>query len=186
MCRFILIRPGATEFDEQGRMKGCLDIPLSPTGREQVERTVTELANLKIDAIISAPCESAVETANRLAAGRNVKVRVVDCLRNVDHGLWHGKLIEEVRRTQPKVYKQGQDCPLHLCPPGGESILQAQERVLKEINRLAKRITTGNVALVIPEPLATIVHAMLEGEELRDLWKAETDAGKWELIGAAT
>jgi broad specificity phosphatase PhoE len=184
MARFILIRPGATDFDEQGRMKGCLDMPLSTTGRCQVEKIVAELADVEIDAIVSSPCESAVETANRLAQARGLKVRIVDCLRNLDHGLWHGKLIEEVRRTQPRVYKQGQDCPLHLCPPGGESIRQAQERVMKEINRLAKRATTGSVALVIPDPLASIVHSMLEGEELRDLWNSETDAGRWELIEA--
>ena len=28
----LLVRPGATEFDEQGRMKGSLDMPMSEKG----------------------------------------------------------------------------------------------------------------------------------------------------------
>jgi broad specificity phosphatase PhoE len=189
MSRVVLVRPGATEFDDQGRMKGCLDMPLSECGREQVERIAAELADVEIDEIVSAPCESAVETANRIAAGRSVqgrgiKVRVIECFRNVDHGLWHGKLIEEVRRTQPKVYKQGQESPSNLCPPGGETIQQAKDRVLKAINKVTKRSGGGTIALVIPDPLASIVHSILDGEEMRDLWKSETDAAQWELIEA--
>jgi broad specificity phosphatase PhoE len=189
MSRIVLVRPGATDFDDQGRMKGCLDMPLSVSGREQVERIAAELSDLEIDEFVSAPCESAVETATRLAQGRSVmgrsvKVRVIECFRNVDHGLWHGKLIEEVRRTQPKVYKQGQESPLSLCPPGGETIQQAKERVIKAIAKVTKRNGGETIALVIPDPLASIVHSILEGDEIRDLWKSETDAGQWELIEA--
>lgn len=185
MSRVVLVRPGATDFDDQGRMKGCLDMPLSESGREQVERIAGELADVSIDEIISAPCESAVETATRLAQGRSVRVRVVECFRNVDHGLWHGKLIEEVRRTQPKVYKQGQESPLSLCPPGGETIQQAKDRVLKAINKITKRSGGETIALVIPDPLASIVHSILDGDDIRDLWKSETDAAHWELIEAS-
>ncbi len=185
MSRVILVRPGATEFDDQGRMKGCLNMPLSECGREQVERIAAELSDLAIDEIVTAPCESAIETATRLAKGRSVKMRIVECFRNVDHGLWHGKLIEEVRRTQPKVYKQGQDSPLNLCPPGGETIQQAKTRVLKAIKKVTKRSSGGTIALVIPDPLASIVHSILEGDDIRDLWKSETDAAQWELIEAA-
>ncbi len=190
MSRVVLVRPGATEFDDQGRMKGCLNMPLSECGREQVERIAVELAELEIDEIVTAPCESAIETATRLAkgrsvSGRSVKVRIVECFRNVDHGLWHGKLIEEVRRTQPKVYKQGQESPLNLCPPGGETIQQAKDRVVKAIKKVTKRSGGGTIALVIPDPLASIVHSILDGDDIRDLWKSETDAAQWELIEAA-
>ncbi len=182
MSRVVLVRPGATEFDDQGRMKGCLDMPLSECGRVQVERIAAELADLELDQILSAPCESALETATRVAQGRGIKVKVVECFRNLDHGLWHGKLIEEVRRTQPKVYKQGQDSPCNLCPPGGETIEQAKARVKKAIHKISKRSGGDVIALVIPDPLASIVQSILEGEEMGDLWKSETDAAKWEVI----
>lgn len=184
MPRVVLIRPGATELDDQGRMKGSLDMPLSHSGREQVERVASELDALQLNEIVSAPCQSAVETASRLARDRGLKVKVVECLRNVDHGLWHGKLIEEVRRTQPKVYRQGQECPWTLCPPGGETIQQAAARVEKAIRKLLRRAGRGSIALVLPDPMASIVQSLLEGDQLRDLWKSETDTAQWELIEA--
>lgn len=184
MARVVLVRPGATDFDDQGRMKGCLDMPLSESGREQVERIAAELADLELDQILSAPCESAIETANRLAQGRGIKVKQIDCFRNLDHGLWHGKLIEEVRRTQPKVYKQGQESPQNLCPPGGETIEQAKTRVTKALRKITKRSGGDVIALVIPDPLASVVQSILEGEEMGDLWKSETDSAKWEMIQA--
>ncbi len=183
-CRFVLVRPGATAFDEQGRMKGSMDIPLSASGEIQVERIAMELANLELSAIYSAPCASAVATADRLVEGRNLKVKVIDCFRNIDHGLWHGKLIDEVKRTQPKVYRQGQDDPDLVCPPGGESVHEAKQRVLKALHKVAKR-ASGVVALVIPDPMASVLQSVLEGEELRDLWAAETDEAHWDLIETA-
>ena len=40
----------------------------------------------------------------------------------------------------------------------------------------------GTVALVVPEPLASIVRHVLTHVELGDLWHSSEDAGKWELI----
>ena len=104
-------------------MKGSLDMPLSPLGVEQAEFDgKRELAEFPVKTIFTAPCESARETSDRIAkqyetAGREVKIKVIDAFRNIDHGLWHGKLIDEVRRNHPKVYRQGAEHPEEFCPP---------------------------------------------------------------------
>jgi len=182
--RFVLIRPGATDFDDQGRMKGCLDMPLSDCGHAQVTRVVQELSDVRFQTIFTAPCESAKETAAALAAGRTTKVKVVECFRNVDHGLWHGKLIEELRRNQPRIYRQGQESPDSIQPPGGETITQAKGRVLKAIRKVLKRSGDGAIALVIPDPLASVVQSLVGGDAMRNLWSAETDAAQWQWIEA--
>ena len=46
MLQIVLIRPGCTDFEEQGRIQGTLDIPLNEQGRQQVERMTAELAGL--------------------------------------------------------------------------------------------------------------------------------------------
>lgn len=182
MIRFVLIRPGSTDFDDQGRMKGTLDMPLNTTGTGQVARAVSELNGMAIDSIYAAPCQSAQQTAAALAAGRDLKVKVLEKLGNIDHGLWHGKLIEEVRQKQPKVYRQGQDNPESICPPGGESLSIAKERVAAALAKLIKKHRHGVVALVVPEPLASIVRCVLDRSDLGDLWKSERDIGNWELV----
>ena len=178
----LLVRPGATEFDDQGRIKGSMDIPMSDHGRQQVASLAEQLAEVRVKTIYTAPSESARETAQRLAQGRAVRIKVVDAFRNIDHGLWHGKLIDEVRRNHPRVYRQGQDSPTDVCPPGGESIRDAKARVIKAVRKVVRKSGDEVIAIVIPDPMAWVVESLLSGQELSDLWKAETDSGRWELI----
>jgi broad specificity phosphatase PhoE len=187
LARVLLIRPGSTDFDEQGRMKGCLDMPLSDRGIEQAESLARELASIRVKTIFTSPCESACQTAHCLAdeqhaAGRDVKVKVVDAFRNVDHGLWHGKLIDEVRRNHPKVYRQGHDHPEEFCPPGGEPVGDARARVGKVLRKHLKKGRDGVIAMVIPEPMASVVESILRGDDLESVWKNETDSATWSLI----
>lgn len=182
ISRLLLVRPGATEFDDQGRMKGSLDVPMSELGRQQADSIAAEIADIRVKTIYVAPCESARQTAERLAEGRDVRVRVMDAFRNIDHGLWHGKLIDEVRRNHPRAYRQGLESPDEFCPPGGEAISDARARVVKAVRKIARKSGDGVVALVVPDPMATVVESVLSGDTIRDLWKAETDSGSWQLI----
>ena len=44
MSKVLLIRPGATIYDEQNRVQGVLDIPLTERGRGEVARMAQKLA----------------------------------------------------------------------------------------------------------------------------------------------
>src|SRR5687768_1732378 len=135
MIQFVLIRPGSTEFDEQGRIKGTLDIPLSDIGLHQVGRLVGELHDLPIDQLYSSPSRAADQTAQAIAADHRLKVKKLDDLANLDHGLWQGKLIDEVKHSQPKVFRQLQDHPETVCPPEGEPVGEAIGRVKALVQR---------------------------------------------------
>ena len=187
LTRVVLIRPGATEFDEQGRMKGSLDMPLSETGDKQVEQLVNELAETRLRTMYVSPCESARITAERIAegqqkAGHETKIKVIEAFRNLDHGLWHGKLIDEVRRNHPRVYRLGAEHPEEFCPPEGEPVVDAQARLSKAIKKCLRKNRDEIVGLVIPEPLASFAQCLLKSDELTSLWKSETDKASWSLI----
>jgi phosphoserine phosphatase len=186
MLRVVLIRPGCTDLDQQRRIKGTLDIPLNSSGNSQVARAVAELAGQDIQYIYHAPCGSARQTATALAKGRRVRLKELDVLRNLDHGLWHGKLIEEVKQTQPKVYRQFQEHPENVCPPGGETLESAQQRAQKALVKLLRKHHDCVIALVVPEPLASVIRCLLLDSQIGDLWEAECDTGRWELIDVAS
>ena len=133
MLQIVLIRPGCTDFDEQGRIKGCLDIPLNDHGAAQVHKLAAEVANLHIGTLYTSPSQSAQQTADELGQHLGLKVKTLAKLKNVDHGLWQGKLIEEVKQKQPRVYRQLQEHPESICPPDGEPLTDAQNRVRKEL-----------------------------------------------------
>ena len=182
MLQILLILPGSTELDEQRRIKGTLSIPLSEEGSQQVDRTVGDLAWLNITAIYSAPATCCEQTAAALASSRGMKYRCLEGFQNLDHGLWHGKLIEEIRQTQPRIYRHWQENPEAVCPPEGESIVATRRRAQLALVKLVKKHNDGVIALVVPEPLASVCRSLVCDRELGDLWQVECDCGRWEVI----
>ncbi len=182
MASIVLIRPGATDFDDQGRIKGTLEIPLNERGAGQVAQMIRDLSRQGIEAVYASPCQCAEQSAAAIAAGLAVRWKTVDKLANVDHGLWHGKRVEEVRQCQPKVYRQMQEHPETVCPPSGEPFAEAQQRVLAAIDKLRRKHGAETIAVVLPEPIYSVVRSDLLGIDLGDLWKAECASGGWEAI----
>lgn len=182
MVRIVLIRPGATEYDRQGRIQGVLEVPLSEEGANEASRIAAELREMAMEVIYHSDCEHALQTASAVAAALGVKTKRLENMQNLDHGLWQGMLVEEVKRKQPKVYRQWQDQPASVCPPGGEMLGDAQKRAQAVLAKLLKKHKEGVVGLVVPEPLASLVRATLERSEVGDLWQAGTEHGTWEAI----
>lgn len=182
MVRILIIRPGATDFDEQGRIKGTLDLPLSEGGSDQVVRLVQELHEVPIDYLYTCPTTAAEQTADAIAADHGMKARRLDKLQNLDHGLWSGKRIEEVKQNQPKVYRQLQEHPETVCPPNGEPVGAAIDRMRHLLGWVLKKHRAGVVALVVPEPCASLARSVLQNSDFGDLWKAECKSGGWQAI----
>ncbi len=182
MLQIVLVRPGATDYDQQGRIQGSLDIPLNAQGETEVARLAGELKPLGISALYCCECQAARQTADTLGRDLGVKVKKFDRVRNLNHGLWQGMLIDEVKRKHPRVYRQWQDQPECVCPPGGEMLGDARERVQTALAKLLKRHRDGTIAVVAPEPLASLVRSRLGHTEVGDLWRAAADHGTWELI----
>jgi broad specificity phosphatase PhoE len=183
MFQILLIRPGTTEYDQQGRVQGTLDIPLCEDGRQEVDAMVGQLRQQPITAVYSSPSQSAQQTAEALAAKLDLKVKTVDKLENLDHGLWQGMLVSDVKAKQPKVYRQWQEQPETVCPPQGETLSDAKERVQGALAKLVKKHKSeGLLAMVVPEPLASVVRKVLRQDDWGDLWHCSEAAAKWELI----
>jgi probable phosphoglycerate mutase len=186
MLRIVIIRPGSSDFEDVGRIQGTLNIPLSPQGSSEVAQMLGELSGAGIEMLYSSPCQPALQTAEQIAAGLNVKLKPLDGMQNLDHGLWQGMLIDDVRRKQPKVYRQWQEQPETVCPPEGEMLGQAADRIRTAMTRLLKRHKQGVIGLVLPEPLATLVRCFIKHEALGDLWKAATEHQPWEILEVAS
>ncbi|MFO0941770.1 MAG: histidine phosphatase family protein [Pirellulales bacterium] len=182
MLDVIIIRPGCTTFDEAGRIKGSLDIPLSETGLAQAEKLSFALQTIKLDYLFVAPCLSAQMTAERIAERHFCKVKTLDWLRNLDHGLWQGKLLSEVKRCQPTFYRQFQDNPGDVGPPGGETVSQVLQRLQAPLNKLLRKHEGGRIGFLAPDPMATILQRCLDGGQLGDIWQLEQDSGSFEAI----
>ncbi len=184
---FILVRPGPTILDEMGCIKGDLDVPLSATGRGQVKELARQLRPAALTAVFSSPCTSAVQTAEAIAEAARLRVKIEEELRNLDHGLWQGKRIDELRQTQPRIYRLWDDRPETVSPPGGETIAHAERRASQFARRMLQRYRAAVIAIVVSEPFTTILKSQLSTVPasfcgLQDFWDAERRTSGWDII----
>jgi broad specificity phosphatase PhoE len=166
----IVIRAGATDFELQGRIRGAVDIPLCSAGGAEAEHAATLLAGLPAIAIYTSEELCAAETSRIVGGAMGLKPRGVSRLHNLDQGLWQGLLVDEIRRKQPRLYRQWQDNPWAVAPPEGELLEEACERVEEVLEKLLRRYTEGRVAIVVSEPLDRLVCWLVAGESMGDLW----------------
>ena len=182
MLQIVLIRPGSTDYDRQSRIQGTLDIPLDKQGTAEVAQLADELKATGIETVYAPECQPAQQSARAVAKSLGVKFKKLDRMQNLDHGLWQGMLIEDVRQKQPKVYRLWQERPETVCPPEGETLSEADARVRAAVTKLVKRHKQGVIGLVVPEPLATLVRRFVRNDELGNLWKVTNGQGHWEIL----
>jgi len=154
MTQVVLIRPGATAYDEQNRVQGILDIPLSDRGRAEVAQLAEKLATpapsaIALTALYCGPGESVVRTAEIIGKALGLRPRRIDDLRNLDQGLWQGLQLDEIKRRNLKVFRQWLDDPVTVCPPQGETIANALERIKATLRPLIRRHHDEAIGLVV-------------------------------------
>lgn len=182
MVRAILARPGVTDYDLQGRIQGNLDIPLCAEGRAAAVQCAEELRSFQPKCVYAPESEPAWQTADLLAETLGCRLRKIDRLENINLGLWQGMLIAEVRLKQPRVYRQWQEQPETVCPPEGEMLEEADDRLRAALVKLLRRHKESDtIAVVLPEPLFSLARRFLAQAELGDLWTAGKDQPLFEI-----
>jgi phosphoserine phosphatase len=167
----IVIRSPATDYERQGRVRGSLDLPPCPEGLAEARAAAAALAAAPPEAIYTAPSACAIEAGQIIGNRCGLTPKPLDLLGNLDLGLWQGKLVSEIRRQQPRTFRQWQDDPWSVIPPEGELLEEARGRVERALERIFKRHRTGRVAVVVPPPLDAVVRWLVAAEPLGDLWQ---------------
>ena len=169
MTQVVLIRPGATVYDEQNRVQGVLDIPLSERGRAEVAQLAEQLAGpldgVELAALYCGPGESVVRTAEAVGKALGLRPKRIDDLRNLDQGLWQGLQLDEIKRRNLKVFRQWLDDPCHRLPaPGRDGRATRCERIKAALKPLISRHHDEAIGLVVGEPIAQLIACYLRRE----------------------
>lgn len=142
----LLIRHAATDWADK-RLSGWLPgIHLNDDGRAQAERLVHRLAAVPFVAIYSSPLERALETAQPLAEAKGQAVQVRQGLIEVGCGEWAGRTIDELKKEE--IWPVLAAYPGGARFPGGESLREAQARIVAEIDGIRAECEGQTVAVV--------------------------------------
>ncbi len=121
-------------------------IHLNEAGRAQAAALARRLADVPLVAIYSSPLERTLETARPLAEAHGLTVQVRERLTEVHPGDWTGRSVEELRKEE--LWSLLQAYPGGARFPGGESLRQAQARMVAELDAIRDAHTGQTVAVV--------------------------------------
>jgi probable phosphoglycerate mutase len=164
MTTLFLIRHGLTAVTGSrlyGRTPG---IHLDERGRRQAAALVERFDGVRLTALYTSPLERCVETLEPLAAARRLELRVSEAMIEMDVGDWTGRTLGSVRRT--KLWKMVQGNPSRFHFPGGESFIDAEARLLDELERVVARHPRGHVGIGTHGDLVRIAIAHFTGAHL--------------------
>jgi alpha-ribazole phosphatase len=177
MTRLLLIRHGETDWNVEGRWQGQADVPLNRRGRQQAVTVARSLCNTNIHAIYSSDLQRAWQTARVLARIKNLPIQGDARLREIHQGEWQGLLIDEIQMKYAHEFRRRHDNPLQVAPPGGETALQARDRVVNMVNEIVKKHAEDTVAVVSHGFVIAIARTYYAGKPIEEVWEMVPDNG---------
>jgi broad specificity phosphatase PhoE len=142
----LLVRHAAHHLVDRvlvGRMSG---VSLGETGRQQAADLARWLGRLGITGVQSSPRERAMETAEAIAQRANLPIEICSALDEVDFGLWTGRAFEELAED-PRWAEWNRD-RARARPPDGESMVEAQARLVAHLRDVHAAQLSGRVVMV--------------------------------------
>ena len=134
--RLIVVRHGATLHNAEARFTGQTDAPLSVYGVIQARAVAERLRTIDCSIVVSSDLLRATQTAEEIIAARpSASLSIDPDLREIALGAWEGLTYAEVRDQQPEALALWQRDPIHGAPPGGETALALQRRVIRAFER---------------------------------------------------
>ncbi len=127
MTTLYLIRHGTTDWTGQRIIGNLPGIHLNENGRVQARKAADYLIQFPIQFIHASPMARAMETAAPLAERLNLPVTPREFLREINFGELQGAGDE---LNSSPVWLQFQTHPAEVTFPGGESVADAQQRVV--------------------------------------------------------
>jgi broad specificity phosphatase PhoE len=126
----LLARHGQTDDNREPlRFQGWRDTPLNATGRRQAAELAGRIAGDGIVALWSSDLSRASETAEVVGARLGLEPTLDPRLREANRGRWEGRLFSDVAEEEPELFAAWMRAGPEWRFPGGESLLEQQQRV---------------------------------------------------------
>ena len=169
MARWLLVRHGETDWNTEDRLQGSIDKGLSDTGMRQAEVLAARLKGTALSAIYSSDLSRAKQTADAIAAGRELQVQLATELRERSYGRWEGLTPQEIQDVDPQGYARWRQGDEDFAPLDGESLADLRARMSVLATRLRQAHSGDDTILLVGHggSLMTLTVSMLGIPALR-------------------
>ena len=159
LTTLILVRHGRTELTESNRLsgRGGLDPSLSDLGLADAKAVAMELGKFSTGrpftqlprptVVLSSPLARTQQTAAEIAGKLGLEVSVLEEAAEISFGDWDGHTNAEVEQKWPELFARWRG-EINMRPPGGESLAEFDDRVIRGFNKIIADFEGETVVLV--------------------------------------
>jgi probable phosphoglycerate mutase len=166
VATLIVVRHGQTDWNVNGRYMGWTDEPLNNEGVQQAQSLARRLGQWPISAVYSSPLQRAVRTAEAVAEPHSIAVQRIDDLGEMRIGTWEGMFAKDIAAAYPELWKTWRANPGDFRMPGGESLGEVRERVIRASDRITADSEGKTVLAVTHDVVVRLLSAHCLGTGL--------------------
>jgi len=166
----VLIRHGQSTWNQEHRIQGQLDPPLSELGRRQAALLGARLAGRRFAGLYASDLERAFETAEVVGAAVDLKPEPRTSLREVFLGEWEGLTTEEIAARYPEAWAGWVKEPDWDVVPGGEGQAAFDRRVAAAMDDILRLHPHGDVLVVTHGGVIQVALHRIVGKPSRGLF----------------
>jgi probable phosphoglycerate mutase len=152
-----VVRHGATDWNQSGRIQGHMDIPLNETGRAQARLVSRRLATIRATALYSSDLLRAYETAQIIGQAAGLCVVQKPGLREINFGVWQGLSSPQIRERDPDVYAARRANPYDVAPAGAETWRSFYDRAVQAVDEILAVTEAERVVVVTHSGVCTVL-----------------------------
>ena len=150
--RLLLVRHGETDWNQQKRYQGQVDISLNENGKLQSDKVAEFLKDVSIDKVYSSSLLRAKETAEIILQqhqGINLELELNDGFKEIIHGAWEGKLETEIEQEFPGELQRWRDTPEQFQMPAGENFTAFWQRTVEVYESIIKEALADKLNTIL-------------------------------------
>jgi broad specificity phosphatase PhoE len=175
----ILIPWAQTDGSASGRLFAQTPLSLNEQGSAQAEGWGRQLTEKQLNILFASSEQTSRETADAIARPARIRVKVLDGLEEVDFGLWEGLSEVQLKSRFPKTYKRWFADPAAVCPPNGEDLRNAAERISIAVRKATRKGGDAVTGVVLGPIACAVARCALEGADLSALRSYLTTEPVW-------
>jgi probable phosphoglycerate mutase len=169
--QLVVIRHGESNFNRERRWQGqSQDAILNDLGWRQAECVADALRGSQPAALFSSDLTRAIQTAVPVAAAVDLPIYPEPGLREISAGRWTNHPSDEVLIEEPERVQAWNEAPATTSPPDGETLAQAQQRILAVVHEQAPRYGGQTIVVVTHGAILQTLMAVALELPLERLW----------------
>ncbi len=180
--RVYLMRHGEVVNGGEKRYNGHIDIDITQNGVEQMHRLGRTLVGKPLAAVYSSDLIRSKKGAEIIAGRLNLTVSPMRELRERGIGVWEGLTVDEIKGRYPAEFTAWRTDLLNYRPPGGECLLDVQDRILPVFQNLVSQHAGQEIAMLLHGGVNRVILAHVLGMDLNNLFRIEQAFGALNII----